>query len=144
MIKCLCAAVLVLAACGPAHAGEQDIIGRLKRAGAQVTRLQLHREEDVLSVYVEGRQHGDKSLAELCALCRLRELNLIDTGVTDAGLRAVGGLAQLRHLELDGLAVTDAGVRQLRGLRDLKFLSLAGTWNSSPTPACGSWPGWRT
>src|SRR5262249_2486207 len=84
------AVLLVPAACGPARAGQQDVVGRLEKAGAGVSPMACDGEEDGLNVLVYGAGSPDAVLAELCELRRLRRLELSRTGVTDAGLRAVG------------------------------------------------------
>jgi hypothetical protein len=52
--------------------------------------------------------------AQLSSSPPLRELNLRDTNITDAGLKGLTGLKQLRKLDLTGTKVTDAGVKDLK------------------------------
>lgn len=49
------------------------------------------------------------------------------TGVTDAGVAALGSLTHLEHLNLDGARLTDAGLSHLRGLDAVELLSLSFT-----------------
>jgi hypothetical protein len=70
---------------------------------------------------------GDAALKALAGLNGLKILNLSDTAVTDAGLQELAALRGLRSLELRRTRVTDAGLRQLTGLHLLRDLHLAGT-----------------
>jgi hypothetical protein len=53
-------------------------------------------------------------LVHLKGLRRLRELNLDDTKITDAGLAHLKELTKLRCLSICGTEVSDAGVRDLQ------------------------------
>jgi hypothetical protein len=128
MPKRLGAALLVLlAGAGAGRAGEKDIAERLQKAGARIRCIQVDAEKDVLGVWFSPRRFTDHDLDGLCELRRLRVLDLNGTGLTDAGVQAVGGFPGLSYLDLGGTRVSDAGLKGLKGLRSLKTLSLHGT-----------------
>jgi hypothetical protein len=54
-------------------------------------------------------------------------LKLVNTQVTDAGLKGLKVLTSLRTLDVGGTKVTDAGLMELKELKGLQSLSLAGT-----------------
>jgi hypothetical protein len=56
---------------------------------------------------------------QLAHLHQLKHLVLSGTGVTDAGLAALGGLPDLTYLVVADTAVTEAGVRALQQSRPL-------------------------
>src|SRR5260370_3867313 len=127
MAKRLSAAVLwLLSAVAVGQAGEKDIIERLKKAGVRVDQINEDGEKDVLLAEVYQR-HSDSDRTELCELHRLRALGLNGSGVTDAGMRTVGGLTGLKSLQVHATKVTDTGLKELKGLRRLKCLTLTGT-----------------
>ena len=69
----------------------------------------------------------DAGLEALGRLTGLQTLWLNNTGVTDAGLAALRGLTGLRSLSLNNTGVTDAGLAALLGLTGLRTLSLDNT-----------------
>jgi hypothetical protein len=74
----------------------------------------------------KGVTASDGDVALVRALGRVRMLTLIDTAVTDAGLRHLRGLDTLRSLYLDGTRVAGPGLVHLRGL-PLELLVLRAT-----------------
>jgi internalin A len=72
-------------------------------------------------------QMTDAGLKELAGLKQLQWLDLYSTEVTDAGLREMTGLKQLKRLDLSSTKVTDAGLKELAGLKQLKRLYFVGT-----------------
>lgn len=68
----------------------------------------------------------------LSKMTNLKELDLNQTAITDAGLDTVSRLEHLEWLNLYGTAVTDAGIAKLKTLTKLKKLYL---WNSQATSA---------
>ena len=54
-------------------------------------------------------------------------VGLVNSKVTDAGLKKLAGLTQLRELILFNTKVTDAGLKHLAGLKQLRVLFLVGT-----------------
>jgi hypothetical protein len=59
------------------------------------------------------RWSTDDVLVHLHGLSQLRELQLQDTEITDAGLANLQGLSQLQRLSLNNTNVTDQGVKKL-------------------------------
>jgi len=75
-----------------------------------------------------GAKVTDDTLGTLAGLRRsLVWLNLTRTGVTDAGLQAVGQQTRLKRLHLARTGVGDAGLAHLKGLNGLTYLNLYGT-----------------
>ncbi|MBC8873173.1 MAG: hypothetical protein H8E44_27380 [Planctomycetes bacterium] len=60
-------------------------------------------------------------------LAKLAVLDLLDTYVTDDGLKHLTGLTNLSHLSLSGTPVTDDGLRHLTGLTSLRSLDVCDT-----------------
>ena len=69
----------------------------------------------------------DAGLVNIERLTNLESLSLFNTQVTDNGLVHVEGLTQLRELDLGYTKVTDAGLSHLEGLAQLRSLDLSGT-----------------
>ncbi len=69
----------------------------------------------------------DAGLARLRGLTNLQDLSLWDTPVTDAGLAHLTGLTRLQTLDLRETQVTDAGLAHLRSLTNLSSLFLSET-----------------
>ncbi len=77
---------------------------------------------------VAGAAFGDAELEKLAAAGKdLVWLDLSRTGITDAGLKALGKMPNLQHLDLRGTAVGDAGLEALAPLHNLQTLGLYGT-----------------
>lgn len=68
----------------------------------------------------------DDDLAGLGSMPLLRELNLAECPITDAGMDAVARFTNLKTLNLEGTQVTGAGIAKLGALKNLKFLDLSG------------------
>jgi hypothetical protein len=66
----------------------------------------------------------DADPRDLCAPRGPEVLDLAEAGLTDDGLRRVGGLRRLRRLRLPGTAVTDAGLRHLEAMGGLEAVHL--------------------
>jgi hypothetical protein len=69
----------------------------------------------------------DADLEHLRGLYNLQTLNLSDTKVSDAGLAVLQTLPNLHTVHLDETRITDAGLQYLRGVPNLQELSLYGT-----------------
>ncbi|HLF93994.1 MAG TPA: hypothetical protein VJB14_11065 [Planctomycetota bacterium] len=70
----------------------------------------------------------DEALVPIGKLSGLKELNLGDAGVTNAGLKHLSGLKELTRLDLGWTKdVGDAGMPLLAKLKKLEFLGLGGT-----------------
>jgi hypothetical protein len=74
----------------------------------------------------------DAGLKALAGLKNLRRLHLEKTGVGDEGLAAVKGLGEIQYLNLYGTKVTDKGLANLSGLKKLKNVYL---WQTGVTDA---------
>ena len=66
-------------------------------------------------------------LAKLPAPALAFGLDLVNTQVTDAGLKELAGLKSLQMLDLRHTQITDAGLKELAGLKNLQVLSLSNT-----------------
>src|SRR5512133_3260216 len=69
---------------------------------------------------------GDRAMASLEHMPRLRRLYLRDTSVTDEGLKHIAALTHLEELDLYGVKITDRGVAQLQNLTARRKLILLG------------------
>src|SRR5690606_17249827 len=90
----------------------------------------LHPTEPWIEVVARyrGSTFDNSSLQYLLPVSRLiMNLDLGNTAITDAGLRAVAGMPNLRSLKLDETGITDAGLFHLRSLNNLKTLNLVAT-----------------
>ncbi len=76
-------------------------------------------------------QHADrftgKGLDSLAGATSITHLELLNSGITDEGMRAIGTFKKLRTLRVTSPAVTDAGVAALARVNTLASLSLEGT-----------------
>ena len=61
---------------------------------------------------------------ELEGLKKLGRLDLMESKVTDAGLKEIAGLKNLQELSLAQTKVTDVGLKDLAGLKSLQILHL--------------------
>lgn len=86
--------------------------------------------ETIVELDLGGTAISDAALATVGQLKTLRRLVLRQTGVTDAGLKALTGLAVLESLNLYGTKVGDAGLAPLAELKQLKRLYL---WQTAVT-----------
>ena len=57
----------------------------------------------------------------------LRELNVWDSGVTDAGVKALATLPHLETLYLDGTEITDEALKHLKSTNTLRTLWITRT-----------------
>jgi len=107
--------------------------------------------DDVILVNLETEAANDSDLSCIASLTSVKEVRLINTQITDAGLvhlkrktslenvslseskvtnsglRHLQGLNHLRVLDLFGTAVTDQGLKELQEMRSLRFLNLENT-----------------
>jgi hypothetical protein len=82
--------------------------------------------DEVRNVNLVDTQIMDAGLAHLQGLTALQWLNLSETQVTDAGLAHLQGLTGMRSVYLRGTHVTDAGLAHLQGLTGLRLVDLRG------------------
>jgi uncharacterized protein YjbI with pentapeptide repeats len=89
--------------------------------------LQGLKREFGLWLHLVNTQITNAGLRHLRDLRRLEILHLENTKVTDAGLIHLSGLSSLRTLNLSKTRINGAGLKHLSGLRKLRSLNLAGT-----------------
>ena len=82
---------------------------------------------DVVWVHVYFECFGDDEAIYLKGLTDVTRLEVIDTEITDAGLKHLEGLSSLTHLDLSQNEITDAGLEHLEGLSNLEWLHLGYT-----------------
>jgi internalin A len=82
-------------------------------------------------LFFDGRLLNDEGVAVVAKLPNLIALSLLETNVTDDGLRHLKGLTKLRWLSLSGARnITDKGLVHLKDLKNLEDLSLEVTKTS--------------
>jgi hypothetical protein len=75
-----------------------------------------------------GAKIDDSALESLKGVSeQLVWLNLANTSVTDAGLKALAGFKNLRRLHLEKTGVGDEGLASVKNLTELTYLNLYGT-----------------
>jgi hypothetical protein len=88
----------------------------------------LRRKPEIVVLQMANPDVNDATLDDLKEMTRLRELDLNDAGVTDAGLAVLAGLPALESLRLRNTKVSDKGFAGSLAPRDgLKQLDLRGT-----------------
>jgi hypothetical protein len=70
---------------------------------------------------------NDEAMTEVAQFGQLKELDLANLKIGDAGLARLAGMRGLESLILMGTQVTDAGMRYLEHMRNLRELNLAYT-----------------
>jgi Concanavalin A-like lectin/glucanases superfamily/Leucine rich repeat/Leucine Rich repeat len=103
-----------------------DLANNYKITDADLAHLKALPELETLDL-LDCEKIGDKGIAEIKSLTRLRELNLNGTKVSDKGLAEIAGLKELRKLVLEDTRIGDAGVAHLKGLGQLEVLVLSNT-----------------
>jgi hypothetical protein len=81
----------------------------------------------VTVAFARDMQVDAAALAQFETLTSTRDIYLVGTTVTDAGLALVRECKNLKVLDLKETSVTDVGVSQLGGLANLEFLDLSST-----------------
>ncbi len=67
---------------------------------------------------------GDSSLLIISKAKKLRQLTILGSSITDAGLKHLGTMTTLESLDLSGSKITDAGLEHFKSLRNLELLNL--------------------
>ncbi len=70
---------------------------------------------------------NDECLANLAALHQLEVLDVMESGVTDSGVRYLMALRGLKSLSLSHAALTDSGLQRLASMPNLRELRVYGT-----------------
>ena len=80
-------------------------------------------------VFLDCRQTdaGLEQLKRLNEACPVEQLDFVNSGVTDAGLRHIERLSQLRQLGFTDTRFSDAGLEHVKVLTQLQRLLLSGT-----------------
>jgi hypothetical protein len=142
----------VLAPQLPAQAPDEKAAAEaVKKAGGEVKPDEKAADKHVDGVVFKGKKAGPEGLAHLAAfkqlrwlslgtpkfgddclkdvqkLTTLRSLKLDYSGVTAAGLTAVGGMTDLESLTFRKTAVTDDGLAAVKGLTKLRYLDASET-----------------
>jgi hypothetical protein len=115
----------------PLEPFEQIVDGELRITLTGLTDYdyaKLGSRRDVAVLQMANADVDDRTLEHLRGLDRLRNLDLGDTKITDAGLRTVAALPALAELRLNRTAITDEGFKQhLAAKESLLKLDLTGT-----------------
>ncbi len=69
----------------------------------------------------------DAEMEHLADLVNVQSLVLMNTDLTDEGLRYLRGMTNVSNLSLGHTRITDAGLEHLKGLKNLRDLDLSGT-----------------
>lgn len=109
-------------------ARQAKAIDAVRKIGGLANRIAQNTAAVDVNLSLLGDEVDDEKLAALSGLeSSLVWLNLSRTGVTDAGMKAVGAHKHLRRLHLAKTRIGDAGVKALAGLEGLRYLNLYGT-----------------
>jgi Leucine-rich repeat (LRR) protein len=116
---------------GPKDDGEARALKAIEKAKGAVFRDEKAPGKPVVGVSFHSTGLTDKDLkgvaGALAALKNLKTLDLINTKVTDDGLKELARLKGLQGLHLGGTEVTDAGLKHLKSLKALRQLDLSTT-----------------
>jgi hypothetical protein len=101
---------------------------KINALGGQAMPLASNTNLISVNFSLAGSKIDDAALESLKGVSeQLVWLNLAGTGVTDAGLKGLGGLKNLRKLHLEKTAAGDDGVASLKSLGELTYLNLYST-----------------
>src|SRR6266852_5069025 len=103
-IFCLTAGLWLLAAARLfADDGEDKAVRLIEKVGGAVRRNEKAPGKPVTAVDTGNCSlMGDYILREMVSLTEVEEINLMHTGISDDGLKSLGGLKKLRRLTLYG------------------------------------------
>ena len=109
-------------------AADAKALEKLNQAGAVAIPLAANTNVVSVNFSMAGPKVADASLDDLKPVAeQLVWLNLAGTGVTDAGLKAIGGFKNLQRLHLERTSIGDDALAHLAGLSELRYLNLYGT-----------------
>ncbi|HWG47788.1 MAG TPA: leucine-rich repeat domain-containing protein [Gemmataceae bacterium] len=98
----------------------------IKKLGGQFTRDKKQADAPIVEVWFSRKKLSPDDLAMFGLLTNLKELSLLECGITDEGVKRLAHLVNLERLELVGNNLTDAGLEQLKGLTKLQKLTVSG------------------
>jgi predicted Zn finger-like uncharacterized protein len=98
----------------------------IKKMGGQFKRDKKQADAPIVEVWLSGKKLSPNDLAMFGSLTSLKELSLLECGITDEGVKRLAHLVNLERLELVGNNLTDAGLEQLKGLTKLQKLTVSG------------------
>jgi len=104
---------------------------KIEELGGVISR-NMRGNGEAIGIRLIGNKFGDEQLALLKSFKNLTELALIDSQVTDAGMKEVARLADLTRLDVKGTPITDAGLKELARSEKLKSLGLERTRTRGP------------
>ena len=107
----------------PQRTEEVDAILEIEKLGGTVSLD----DEGRTIISLTGKNFGDEHLRLLKEFKKLHELLLVDSRVTDAGLKEVTRVASLARLNLKQTAIGDAGLQEIARLENLEILVLIST-----------------
>ena len=84
----------------------------------------VYKEGHLVSVVLGNEDFTDNDMEVLTELDRLKDLTILESQITDAGLVHLEGLANLKSLTIGSTTITDAGLVHLKGLKNLTRLKL--------------------
>ena len=116
----------------------QDVVEAWQKAGAKLGWMNTDEHARFHSRGKDEGQSGEvpsfrfdvwpgRIVAELPQPTQAFGLDLLNTQVSDADLKELGGFKSLQALILATTKITDAGLKELRGLKSLQILDLANT-----------------
>ena len=124
MNRPLIAASVFLLLVPAVQADEEDAVKWIERMRGKIKRINKPGEGPFVEVVLSYTAVRDGDLKQLTAVRNLRSLDLENTKVTGAGLKA---LKDLQALSLYRAPVTDAGLKEVKELGNLLTLDLTGT-----------------
>jgi len=93
--------------------------------GRGLEHLKNLRSLEYLNLRGDSDYYIDEGLAHLAGLAELRQLDIRQTGLSDAGLAHIGKMTNLEDLNIADCAITNVGMAHLVGLRRLKKLDIS-------------------
>ncbi len=106
----------------------KDAVEAVANSGARVEPLAMDHPFYRVDYFNARDDTNDATVAVLGKLKEnIAQLNLAETGITDAGLKEVAGLVHLVRLDLHQTAIGDKGLAHLQNLSNLRYLNLYDT-----------------
>lgn len=112
------------------HFSNQRMLSELHLGDIRVTddcAKLLQNNPRLTAVALFFMENGDRLTPDLARLENLEFLELIETGISSAGISDLRSLSKLHQLLLDGKEIDDAAVPTIAQLNTLRYLSVRGT-----------------